>query len=102
MHIFNEQLMAGFHFTDADRISLAESKMISAITASTPYSGRPVGVIMVITPAAAEDDATLDVTVLAELASVLDAAEDKTVVVAAIVVDIVLISMVQLLLIMLH
>lgn len=81
MHIFNEQLMALFHLSDADRISLAESKMISAITASTPYSGRPVGVIMVITPAAAEDEA---------------------VVVAAVVVDIVLISMVQLLLIMLH
>jgi len=102
MHIFNEQLMALFHLSDADRISLAESKMISAITASTPYSGRPVGVIMVITPAAAEDEATLDVTVLAELASVLDAAADETVVVAAIVVDIVLISMVLLLLITLN
>lgn len=102
MHIFNEQLMALFHLSDADRISLAESKMISAITASTPYSGRPVGVIMVITPAAAEDDATLDVTALAELASVLDAAADETVVVAAIVVDIVLVSMVLLLLITLH
>ena len=48
---------------------------------------------MVIAPAAAEDDATLDVAALAELASVLDAATDETVVVAAIVVDIVLISM---------
>ena len=81
MHIFNEQLMALFHLSDADRISLAESKMISAMTASTPYSGRPVGVIMVITPATAEYE---------------------TVVVAAIVVDIVLISMIQSLFIMLH
>ena len=45
MHIFNEQLMALFHLSDADRISLAESKMISAITANTPYSGRPIGVV---------------------------------------------------------
>lgn len=94
MHIFIEQLMALFHSSDADRISLAESKMINAMTASTPYSGRPVGVIMVITPAAAEDDATLDVTVLAELASVLDAAADETAVTAAVVVDIALRSMV--------
>ena len=90
MHIFNEQLMALFHLSDADRISLAESKMISAITASTPYSGRPVGVVMVITPAAAEDDAALDVTVLAELASVLDAAADETALVT-VVLDIVLV-----------
>ena len=34
-----------FHLSDAESISLAESNTISAITASTPYSGRPIGVV---------------------------------------------------------
>jgi hypothetical protein len=47
--ILREQLRDLFHFSDADRISFADNNKISAITASTPYSGRPT------MPDAAED-----------------------------------------------
>jgi len=39
------EFKALFHLSDAESISLAESNTISAITASTPYSGRPIGVV---------------------------------------------------------
>ena len=42
---FREEFKALFHLSDAESISLAESNIISAITASTPYSGRPMGVV---------------------------------------------------------
>nr|WP_321498033.1 hypothetical protein [uncultured Methanolobus sp.] len=53
--IFNEQSKDLFHFSEADNISFAESNKISATTASTPYSGSPIGVVIDTTPAAAED-----------------------------------------------
>ncbi len=53
--IFNEQSRDLFHFSEADRISFAESNKINAMAASTPYSGSPVGVVIDIIPAAVED-----------------------------------------------
>jgi hypothetical protein len=74
--IYNETRMALFQCFDPDSISFVKSKMIRGINASIPYAGagRPIGVVMEITPASAED-----VTV---------------VVVAVIVVDIILMSIV--------
>jgi hypothetical protein len=39
------------HLSEADKISLPERRTINPITAITPYSGRPMSVIMVIAPA---------------------------------------------------
>ncbi|MCK4929118.1 MAG: hypothetical protein KAR76_05225 [Methanosarcinales archaeon] len=69
--MFIEQFIARFHKLDADRISLAESMIISAITASTPYSGSPILVVMDMALTAAEDDAA---ELVAELARVEDTA----------------------------
>lgn len=92
MPILSEQFTALFHASDTDRISLAESSTINAITASTPNSGRPVGVVKEITLAAADDDAALDVTMPEELARVFEAAEETVVVLAAVVLDITVVS----------
>lgn len=69
--MFREEFKALFHLSDAESISLAESNTISAITASTPYSGRPIGVVneialvaLAILEAEALDTAVLDITVL--------------------------------------
>ena len=68
---FRVEFKALFHLSDAESISLAESNTISAITASTPYSGRPIGVVKEITPvvlaileAAELDTAELDTAAL--------------------------------------
>ena len=71
--------------------------MINAMTASTPNSGRPMGVVMEITLAAAEDDAALDVTMLEELVKALEtavvvAAVVETAVVVAAVLEITVVS----------
>ena len=69
--------------------------MINAMTASTPNSGRPMGVVMEIT--VAEDDAALDVTMLEELVKALEtaavvAAVVETAVVVAAVLEITVVS----------
>lgn len=71
--------------------------MINAMTASTPNSGRPMGVVMEITLVAAEDDAALDVTMLEELVKALEtaavvAAVVETAVVVAAVLEITVVS----------
>jgi len=52
MLIFSIQLMLLFHLLHADSISFADKKAINPITASTPYSESPMGVVMDIAPAA--------------------------------------------------
>lgn len=68
---FREEFKALFHLSDAESISLAESNTISAITASTPYSGRPMGVVneialvvLTMLEAAVLDTAALDTTLV--------------------------------------
>ncbi len=53
--MLREQSRDLLHLSDADNISFADSKRISAITANTPYSGRPTGVVIDTIPAAVED-----------------------------------------------
>jgi len=67
---------------DADNISFAESIIISAMTASTPYSESPIFVVMDMALTAAEDDAAA---LVVELASVDETA--ALVVAAETVVD---------------
>jgi len=62
--IYNETRMALFHCSDPDSISFVETKMIRAIIASTPYAGRPMGVVMEITPGSAEDVTVVVATVI--------------------------------------
>ncbi len=69
MVMFSEQSNDLFHFSEADNISLAESNRISAMTASTPYSGSPVGVVIDTIPAAV-DDIVLVVVVVIVLVSI--------------------------------
>ena len=83
---FREEFKALFHLSDAESISLAESNIISAITASTPYSGRPMGVVneialvvLAMLEAAVLDIAVLDIAVL-DIAVLDIAALDTTLV----------------------
>ncbi len=81
---------------DAESISLAESMMISAMTASTPYWGRPISVVieMALAETALELSTVLEVVALVvaiEMALAETALELSTVlVVVALVVNIVL------------
>ena len=65
IHIFNEQLIALFHRSDADKISFTKSRIIIAATANMLYSDCPVLVIMETT--LHEDAADVDTTVLAAM-----------------------------------
>ncbi|WP_164997737.1 hypothetical protein [Methanolobus psychrotolerans] len=67
--IFNEQSRDLFHFSEAERISFAESNKISATTASTPYSGSP-GCVVIDTMPAAVEDIVLVVVVIIVLVSI--------------------------------
>ena len=71
MDILREQSKDLFHLSDADRISFADNNKISAITASTPYSGSPTGVVIDTIPAAAED-IVLVVVVVIVLVSIIN------------------------------
>ena len=88
---FREEFKALFHLSDAESISLAESNTISAITASTPYSGRPIGVVNKIALVAATVVALVAATVVALVAAIVVALVAATVValVAATVVALV-------------
>ncbi|MCL7413717.1 MAG: hypothetical protein M8353_08895, partial [ANME-2 cluster archaeon] len=73
---------------DADNISLAESNTMSAMTASTPYSGSPILVVMDIALTVAEDEAAALVVELARvddtvLAVVLASVDETTALVVA-------------------
>lgn|GEM_PF-4442413 len=52
--IFNEQLSDLFHFSEADKISFADSNRINATAARTPYSGNPTDVVIDTVPTAEE------------------------------------------------
>lgn len=54
----SRQLMLLFHLLEADSISFAERKTISPITARTPYSESPKGVVIDMAPAAVVVDDT--------------------------------------------
>lgn len=71
MDMLREQSRDLFHLSDADRISFADNNKMSAITASTPYSGRPIGVVIETIPAAAED-IVLVVVVVIVLVSIIN------------------------------
>jgi hypothetical protein len=55
MGVLREQSRVLLHLRDADSISFADNSMMSAIIASTPYSGRPTGVVIDMIPDAADD-----------------------------------------------
>ncbi len=50
--------MVLFHLVDADNISFAESSVTNAMTASTPYSGSPIAVVIDVVPSVVVTDAT--------------------------------------------
>lgn len=54
----SRQLIFWFQLLQADNISFAERKDINPITASTPYWGSPIGVVIDITLAAVVVDET--------------------------------------------
>lgn len=60
--IFREALITLFHFSDAERISLAESNKISVMLASNPPSGKPISEVSEMALAVA-----LDITVVLEI-----------------------------------
>lgn len=52
--MFNEELSDLFHFSEADKISFADSNRINATDTRTPKSGNPIGVVIDTIPAAEE------------------------------------------------
>ena len=66
--IFREALITLFHFSDAERISLADSNKISVMLASNPPSGKPISEVSEIALAVALDEialaVVLDITVV--------------------------------------
>jgi hypothetical protein len=59
MLISNEHLIVLFHFVDAASISFAESSITNATTASTPYSGSSIVVVIDVAPLLVADATAL-------------------------------------------
>jgi hypothetical protein len=58
MFMSSEHSIVLFHLVDAANISFAESSVTKAITARTPYSGSPMGVVIDVIPPFVVADAT--------------------------------------------
>jgi hypothetical protein len=53
-----------FHLLEAESISFADNNKISPITASTPYSGSPIPVVIEMAPAAEEIALVVEITLV--------------------------------------
>lgn len=56
-----------FHLLEAESISLADNSRIRPITASTPYSGSPMPVVIEIAPAADEIALVVEITLVSTI-----------------------------------